>query len=1203
MINKYFDLLPVQHQTSVNKNFFESTVEQLFSKSNIENIQGFIGTPKNLSSNTTFIEQPAPNREYYSFDPVVTTVDQTTGKPKNYVFYEDFLYDLRSKGGLIDNQDRLFKTNQYAFAPPINIDKLINYQDYYWYPTGPEVTEVKGNSSVQINIDNIVGLKNYTSPDGQTLRNEMVVQFTGDHIANTSTLTKDTTYIVTGVGNAIEFILPGDSTSAYAEFTNFPFEQSNVSTYTQSALNEYYADSNLPDDFTVVTGGDFKQVWLDIASKNTPGGDPVSRMYLGNLELSVGDAVTNNVRYLGNNAQRTGNVIYADVDGGGQYYLPDGVVHSTNFAIDDFHREYINPQIQFNLDQEKGWGTTPWSAETTQDNPDYLVVQRGAKNENPWSRLNYWWHVNELREPMKDNTTGFALPESAQRATRPILEFDRDIELYNWGNSFISKIDIISDKKKEDIEGLAIGFPINSAAATANASIIFPQDEITISQKVYRVVDNSGVIEFSEDTSLSANVVTNGHVYSVTGTNIGLDYYWTGTSWKQAQQKIKVNQEPLFNLYDSVGVKVDDPAKYPFSNFKGCPIFSYNTNKTSSKATTYDSQLDANVVYQTSKFSSEPTFYNHLGNHTVTYKANLLANTSTIPGYLFYKDLQQDYKGNDNTRFKNNWHPISSPHNYRDFSNTETYYANETVKYNGQYFVANSNISAGAFDISNFKFYEDEYSITSKQYVEDVIKIDKLNNDETFFTTSANPHGDDIFVKLNDTPLKRNTDFAVRASTTGIVINPILKSVTLKETGTGYEAGDVLTLSIAGSNSNVQITVSTAEDYDGNISNGGGQIKTISVSDYGLYSELVGHPGNISSVYTTAAGSGHGIGATFDFSFTQSVKLKDTDVLEIKTFTKGPRLTSIDAYGFFEIPSALKYNPLNTEIVETRLSDLVGHGNKILENQIGFTGKVTGNNNFKDTTKTYNINDINIGQVDSDLLMSMYFSKNENINILNALRFGNDEYNKFKRKFLSNLDLYLKNNDYLDQTNLEILDTVLRTIKATKISRKGFELSYMMPIGTDYDNETITISNVDLQEYTFSNSANVALDKNLHILTHNNTVLCADKDYTIDSYLPFDITLDNSISLSVGDTLDLRIYEDSESADIPASLPKLGMFRSFQPQFMTDTSYQVDKDVILCHDGSYVPRQNDKIDDIILILEQIIYSNIDENYRTCNTLI
>ena len=37
---------------------------------------------------------------------------------------------------------------------------------------------------------------------------------------NASNSTKDTTYIVTGVGNAIEFILPYDSHQAYAEFTD-----------------------------------------------------------------------------------------------------------------------------------------------------------------------------------------------------------------------------------------------------------------------------------------------------------------------------------------------------------------------------------------------------------------------------------------------------------------------------------------------------------------------------------------------------------------------------------------------------------------------------------------------------------------------------------------------------------------------------------------------------------------------------------------------------------------------------------------------------------------------------------------------------------------------------------------------------------------------------------------------------------------------
>ena len=79
MNNKYFDLLPIQHQTSVNKNFFESTVEQLFAKSNLEQISGFVGRKVpgvDNNTNTVFIEQPAPNREYYNLEPTVTTMKQ-----------------------------------------------------------------------------------------------------------------------------------------------------------------------------------------------------------------------------------------------------------------------------------------------------------------------------------------------------------------------------------------------------------------------------------------------------------------------------------------------------------------------------------------------------------------------------------------------------------------------------------------------------------------------------------------------------------------------------------------------------------------------------------------------------------------------------------------------------------------------------------------------------------------------------------------------------------------------------------------------------------------------------------------------------------------------------------------------------------------------------------------------------------------------
>ena len=51
----------------------------------------------------------------------------------------------------------------------------------------------------------------------------------------------------------------------------------------------------------------------------------------------------------------------------------------------------------------------------------------------------------------------------------------QDIELYNWGNSFITTVDIVADKPKEELEGLAIGFPINSSSGSEGSTIIFPK--------------------------------------------------------------------------------------------------------------------------------------------------------------------------------------------------------------------------------------------------------------------------------------------------------------------------------------------------------------------------------------------------------------------------------------------------------------------------------------------------------------------------------------------------------------------------------------------------------------------------------------------------------------------------------------------------------------------------------------------------------
>ena len=1440
MSNKYFDLLPIQHQTSVNKNFFESTVEQLFAKANLEDVKGFIGRKipgVDNNTNTVFVEQPAPNRDYYNLEPTVTTIDKNTGNPNNFVFYEDYIFNHRSKGGLIGNHDRIFKTEQYNFAPPIDLDKFINYQNYYWYSAGPEPIQVLGTSSVSVVIDNIVGLTNYTSPNNVVFKTGMVVQFGGSYASGTK-YALGKSYIIEGVGQNIYFVdVPTAelSVSAYSEFKTQPYDGNavpnatstgaysindpvgssvlaniltlantnintatfdfqiarpielttkadgditatftgnfgenvnntnhlrinvfdntnkiisdssgtaygfvgayrtlangtnpattinksdtftnagaNYSTDTEVLTNTIYIannggihpgvkvyhpdcgqatvttvnstnvvlshtillqknstgtitfDSQMPK-FSINTGSGTKTITLDQYSSTgaelkaidntTYSGVDDNAIIVSPLDLmnTINDVGINNLSVVATSnsielIEGNGNAVTItnitsdardnpfvggsstsglaasttaisstniengifeifnktstsfDINAGGlstvlrnsnatfinygdstkanvQLYSPTqlqendtiffdktlgslssgtitnvlGTPTTNTFYISTGDTAYGGSQASGNFTQPRlgkfnkpaytqflnangtvqtaatakasfdtanieslyadvsqtgaflsyAWDTGSWDNTPIQNVADYLVIQRGSKNKNPWSRLNYWYHVDALREPLEDNVTGFSIPSGAIRATRPIIEFQRDLELHEWGNSFITTVDIVADKPKEELEGLAIGFPINSSSGSEGSTIIFPNNTLDVAKKIYKIADNSGVMRFDDVTALSANIVVGGHVFSTGGTNAGKDYYWNGSRWQQSQQKIKLQQPPKFTLYDDVGVRVDNIAKYPNSDFTGCPIFTYQTNDTTG---TYDDVIKANVVYQSGKFSSEPTFHNHVAHHSVTWKTTQIGTAQTIPGYLYYKDLNQDYQDNDNELLRNNWHPVNLPTNYRNFSNTATYLTGEVVKHENQYFTANSNITAGEFSISSFDYYENSFPVSSKQYVEDNIQITDLNAKSNVFITSAKPDNNDIIVFKNNTKLVLNTDYTIVTDSQGIKL-------------------------------------------------------------------------------------------------ADTVNLVKGDLLNIKTYTKEDRLTNLDAYGFFEIPGVLKYNPTNTEITNVAFGDMLEHFHTMMENQAGFTGSLSGVNNYKDTAKNISVTQSQISQTTDEIMTAMYMSKSSTRDLLNAMRFGNNEYVKFKNKFIGSAEIYLRNNDYLSQTNLEIVDTVLKTIKNSKVSKDAHKLTYMAPIGTNYATTSVTVSNASIVDYTFSNTANVALDTNLFVLTHGNDVLVAEKDFAIESHLPLDIKLDSSITLAKNDVLTLRVYEDSEPALIPSSLSKLGIYPAYEPQFKTDTTYQTNLDVIQCHDGSYVPRQNEKIDNIILTLETLIYNNIKNEYRTAD---
>ena len=58
--------------------------------------------------------------------------------------------------------------------------------------------------------------------------------------------------------------------------------------------------------------------------------------------------------------------------------------------------------------------------------PQYVTIDRASVDQNPWSLSNNWVH--------KDSFAWSGMHFANRTAQRPIVEFIRDIELYNYGS-------------------------------------------------------------------------------------------------------------------------------------------------------------------------------------------------------------------------------------------------------------------------------------------------------------------------------------------------------------------------------------------------------------------------------------------------------------------------------------------------------------------------------------------------------------------------------------------------------------------------------------------------------------------------------------------------------------------------------------------------------------------------------------------------
>ena len=726
---KIYEQLPVVNQTTAVKNFFESTVEQLFAEANSEIITGFIGkkTSDDHNVDIAYLNEPSIDRTFYSLSPVVNTLNLTTGKSEEFIFFDEYINTLKIYGANTINQDKIFSTDFQAYMPPVNPDKLVNFQEYYFDPETTAnchtITAWTANTNFVTNEVITEGgnyyIANRNFKSGSTFLNDASV----DTYTYVPDITQSTSAVITT--NQDHNFESGDSiiitgVSGMTEVNGQTYYVENITARTLKLYTD--KDLRIPLDTTGFTA------WAS-GGKIVHTSGPTAISITGNVAnyIDVEKDITNKKSYTpaGGTAFRNGMIIKFT----GNYVISSSITKDAEYIV-----EGVGTSIYL-VDRATST-SAPYSFTAGKD---YINLGRGSANKNIWSRNNFWWH--------KDNylDAGDRIPNQNKRALRPILEYDADLELYSHGTTYKGNVDLsLADLTFEQANNLQSTQLIDSTemlggSETPKYRCIFPNEESSISKNIYEITTSGATLSFSVvDTLVSGDVVS---IHR--GVNfIGLEYYYDGTSLNVAQAKPNRSSAPLFNLYKDDKTYLGDDTLYPLNNFAGNKLFGHKVGTGIS-----DTEYGFPLSYKAFKSASEIDYENFALTTTYNYTAIGSLDTTEQKGYYYYKLLKDTAE----------YHKLYKNTNKRHKQRISTHYELNTVDADNQkliYFIGaipdtDTNNSSG-YDI--------------------IVKVDGKRN--TAFTYDS-----EGFIKFNSFDFVKGTliDVSVKSATGLIAENSISK--------------------------------------------------------------------------------------------------------------------------------------------------------------------------------------------------------------------------------------------------------------------------------------------------------------------------------------------------------------------------------------------------------------------------------------------
>lgn len=1172
-ITSTFNFLPEYFRTVTNQRFTGATLDQLVSDAKNVQINGYIGRSfaPTYKLGDNYVPESTKARASYQLEPSVVITDKNKKVVLNST-YIDLLQSVANNGGFINNQQRLFGSEYYNYDGHFDYDKFVNYNNYYWIPGGPDSV---GVSSSNVPLTETFVVTRNTSVSGYTFSGS------GSYPNTQITLARGGTYQftidqpgfnfwiqsepgVTGVDPNISTI---DTRQVFG-VTNNGTDNGVIQFKAPlaTAQNFYTTMGKVDNADAAVTFNyvDIQNTLLSAFLKKFPDGlDGIVNQLHGKKIIFV-----------------NGNV---DDDA---LWESSGLADAAPFDSNSFDRNLFMPGIVPSIDRTSVWQVNLVAT----DSGDYVIqispITAVTTNQKVFVTSGKTYAATE-----------FWVNNMSLYNVVPLITATQDYLYYQDSSNpgFVGQIKLVDNATTPinvplDIIG-KVGYKAPNGVVFTNGlkiqfdSLVVPSSYANSEFYVEGVGTGIQLVPVSQlvvPESFASAIATTPDYITINRASQDLNAWTRTNSW------FHVDVLTATATYNNTAINYGPniPGRRAIIEFES-DLQLFNFGK----------QAKSNVDVIT--FGNTDAFVNIEGQTSYTLDGVALNQGMIV---IFANDYdtnvknevwQIDYEVINNTNYlrliKTTDDPVNAGQNVLI---TQGNFAGQTFWFDGTTWHSSQEKTGfnqtPLFDIvdTNGYSFADATVYPNSTFAGTAIfgyKVGTGNNDVVLgFPLSYqtfNNIGDIVFNNFYDTEAFTYTTNTTTGAASTLAINTgyILKNNSLVD-------NTKLTDWVTGIAPSEQYQIIT-KFFDG-------KVLTLNGTEYAFIQVDVTPDNQETIPYLKVYLNNTLLNPNAEYLQTTygvyPIVVLTTmpaigDKIDVAVFSN-----SSSNLGYYDVPDNLDSNPLNENFNSITLGQLRNHYSKLLENT-----RVSPSTPIPPRDRYVKAQGGTLLQHSSPTVYGMTFLTDPTVNFAHGITLARKEYTRFKNRFIS-LASSLKGIDYTNPASG--VDDILASINSVKNSSFPWYYSDMVPQGTTYNSTVYTVLNARQTQYEINSIFNNTVLSNRAVLVyHNGVQLVSGKDFAFSLVSP---AIKLTTTMTVGDTLEIRDYSNTDGNYIPETPTKLGLYPKFEPEIYLDNTYQIPTRVIRGHDGSLTPAFNDFRDAFLLELEKRIYNNIKADYKT-----